>query len=299
MEPKPPTLDQLQIFLAIVEAGSFAAAARRLGRATSVISYAIANLEAQLGLELFNRGAAKTPKLTEAGRAVLADARSIALGMGELLAKARGLGAGLEAEVALGLDVMLPASRFVATLEAFQATFPTVSLRLYVEGLGAATQLVLDGTADLGVTGPVMRPIDELEIRQLGAVRLVPVAAPAHPLAQMKTVTLAAARKHIQLVLTDRSALTKGQDFGVIALRSWRLADLGAKHALLLAGIGWGSMPEAMVAEDLAAGRLKRLGLDSWENTVYPLQAVRRTDRPLGPAARWLAEHLAAELAQG
>lgn len=298
MEPKPPTLDQLQIFLAIVETGSFAAAARRLGRATSVISYAIANLEAQLGLELFDRGAARTPRLTEAGRAVLADARSIALGMGELLAKARGLGAGLEAEVALVLDVMLPASRFVGTLEAFEARFPTVSLRLYVEGLGAATQLVLDGTADLGVTGPVMRPLDELEIRQLGAVRLVPVAAPAHPLAQMTTVTLAAARKHVQLVLTDRSALTRGQDFGVIGLRSWRLADLGAKHALLLAGVGWGSMPEAMVADDLAAGRLKRLGLDSWENTLYPLQAVRRTDRALGPAARWLSEHLAAELAQ-
>lgn len=78
MEPKQPTLDQLQIFLAIVETGSFAAAARRLGRATSVISYAIANLEAQLGLELFDRGAARTPQLTEAGRAVLADARSIA-----------------------------------------------------------------------------------------------------------------------------------------------------------------------------------------------------------------------------
>lgn len=292
MEPKPPTLDQLQIFLAIVETGSFAAAARRLGRATSVISYAIANLEAQLGLELFDRGAAKTPQLTEAGRAVLADARSIALGVGELLARARGLGAGLEAEVALVVDVMLPASSFVAAVEAFQTEFPTVSLRLYVEGLGAATQLVLDGNADIGITGPVAHHVDELEVRQLGAIRLVPVAAPHHPLAQIQRVTLATARKHIQLVLTDRSELTKGQDFGVIAFRSWRLADLGAKHALLLAGIGWGSMPEAMVADDLATGRLKRLGLDAWDNVAYPLQAVHRSDRALGPAARWLLERL-------
>ncbi|UTD26117.1 LysR family transcriptional regulator [Bradyrhizobium sp. WD16] len=292
MEPKQPTLDQLQIFLAIVETGSFAAAARRLGRATSVISYAIANLEAQLGLELFDRGAARTPQLTEAGRAVLADARSIALGVGELLAKARGLGAGLEAEVALVVDVMLPASSFVAAVEAFQTEFPTVSLRLYVEGLGAATQLVLDGSADIGITGPVSHHVDELEVRQLGAIRLVPVAAPHHPLAQIEKVTLAAARKHIQLVLADRSELTRGQDFGVIALRSWRLADLGAKHALLLAGIGWGSMPEAMVDDDLAAGRLKRLGLDAWDNVAYPLQAVHRSDRALGPAARWLLERL-------
>jgi len=53
MEPKPPTLDQIAVFLAIVETGSFAAAARKLGRATSVISYAITNLEAQLGVTLF------------------------------------------------------------------------------------------------------------------------------------------------------------------------------------------------------------------------------------------------------
>ena len=79
-EPGTPTLDQLTIFLTIVEAGGFAAAARRLNRANSVISYAIANLEAQLGLALFDREAAKSPVLTEAGRVMLAQARVIAGG---------------------------------------------------------------------------------------------------------------------------------------------------------------------------------------------------------------------------
>jgi hypothetical protein len=73
----------------------------------------------------------------------------------------------------------------------------------------------------------------------------------------------------VQLVLSDRSELTKGQDFGVIGVKSWRLADLGAKHALLLAGVGWGNMPEPMVREDLAAERLKQLALPEWSGGLY------------------------------
>ena len=291
-DPKPPTLDQLQIFLAIVEAGSFAGAARRLRRATSVVSYAITNLEAQLGLTLFDRASTKTPQLTEAGRAVLADARTIALGVGDLLARARGLIWGLEAEVALVVDVMLPMAKLAVALDAFQSAFPTVTLRLHVEALGAITQLVLNGTASVGIGGPLLANVDGLATQQIGAVRLIPVAAPSHPLSAQGATLASAARKSVQLVLTDRSELTKGQEFGVVAVRTWRLADLGAKHALLLAGVGWGSMPEPMVRDDLAAGRLVRLNLDNWENGAYPLQAVHRTDKPPGPAARWLMSQL-------
>jgi DNA-binding transcriptional LysR family regulator len=298
VEPKPPTLDQLQIFLTVVETGSFSAAARKLGRATSVVSYGIANLEADLGLELFDRRTTKTPQLTDAGRAVLSDARTISLGVGGLLAKARGLISGLEAEVTLVADVMLPTAKLVGVLDAFQSAFPTVTLRLRIEALGAVTQLVLDKTADLGITGPVFFGADRLEARQIGAVKLVPVAAPTHPLASKSgKLTIASARSHIQLVLTDRSALTKGQEFGVIAVRTWRLADLGAKHALLLAGVGWGSMPEAMVRDDLASGRLVRLQFRAWEDVVYPLQAVHRSDAGLGPAASWLVDRFEEMLA--
>ena len=79
--PGTPTFDQLRIFLAIVDTGSFAAAGRRLGRAVSVISYGIANLEAQLGLTLFEREGTRKPQLTVAGRALLAEARAISLGI--------------------------------------------------------------------------------------------------------------------------------------------------------------------------------------------------------------------------
>jgi DNA-binding transcriptional LysR family regulator len=293
LEPKAPTLDQIAIFLAIVETGSFAAAARRLGRAASVISYAIANLESQLGVTLFARAGTARPQLTDAGRAILSDSRGLAIALDGLLAKTRGLTQGLEAEVSFVVDVMLPAKKLVKTLDEFRKKFPTVALRLRAEALGAVTQAVMDGAASFGVSGPLERASDLLTRGPAGSVKLLAVAAPDHPLALMPgPVSAATARDHIQLVLTDRSPLTEGRDFGVVSVKSWRLADLGAKHALLLAGMGWGNMPKPMVNEDLKRGRLVELKIETPELT-YPFHTVYRSDTPPGPAASWLMERLA------
>jgi DNA-binding transcriptional LysR family regulator len=75
-------------------------------------------------------------------------------------------------------------------------------------------------------------------------------------------------------------------------LRTWRLGDLGAKHAMLLAGLGWGNMPAHMVADDVAAGRLVQLKLEDAAEHHFELGLVQRTDHPPGPASRWLAERL-------
>lgn len=294
MEPRPPTLDQIAVFLAIVETGGFAAAARKLGRATSVISYAIANLENQLGVTLFARAGTRSPQLTEAGKAILADSRGIAIALDGLLAKARGLTAGLEAEVSLVVDVMLPAKKLVKALEEFRKLYPTVALRLKVEALGAVTRAVLDGDAAFGISGPLELASDLLSRGAAGSVKLVAVAAPNHPLAAISgPISTAMARDHIQLVLTDRSDLTAGRDFGVLSVQSWRLADLGAKHALLLAGLGWGNMPKPMVQDDLKRGRLIVLDIEAPGAMTYPLHTVHRSDTPPGPAASWLMERLA------
>jgi DNA-binding transcriptional LysR family regulator len=294
LEPKAPTLDQIAVFLAIVETGSFAGAARKLGRATSVVSYAIANLESQLGVSLFTRAGASRPILTEAGRAMLPDSRRLSIALDGLLAKARGLTHGLEAEVSLVVDVMLPAKKLVRALDEFSRQFPTVALRLRVEALGAVTQQVLEGGAVFGVSGPLELANDLLTRGPAGSVKLVAVAAPGHPLAGLPgPISQSLARDHIQLVLTDRSALTAGRDFGVVAVKSWRLADLGAKHALLLAGLGWGNMPKSMVNDDLKRGRLVALPIETPGEMHYPFHTVYRGDTPPGPAASWLMERLA------
>src|SRR5215471_11378896 len=144
MKVGTPTLDQLQILAAVVECGSFAAAGRRLNRATSAIAYGIDNLEEQLGLVLFDRATTKKPELTEHGRALLAHARSVLQGVEKMRARAASLREGEEAEVSLVTDVMLPTARLVDALQSFQASYPTVQLRLHAEALGAVIQRVAD-----------------------------------------------------------------------------------------------------------------------------------------------------------
>jgi DNA-binding transcriptional LysR family regulator len=286
--PGTPTFDQLRIFLAVVDCGSFAGAGRRLNRAVSVISYGIANLEAQLGVTLFDREGTKKPKLTVAGEAVLAEVRTVAQGIDGLRAKVKGLLDGLEAEVNLAVDVMLPTRRLGEVLRAFRAEFPTVTLRLHVEALGAVTALVLDGRAVLGISGPLAAGVNAIECEAAGAVAMVPVAAPDHPLAKLDPIPPGAGREHVQLVLSDRSPLTKGRDFAVMSPRTWRLADLGAKHALLREGIGWGNMPLPLIEPDLVAGTLVRLAMPESPGGMYRFSAIWRRDVPPGPAAAWL-----------
>lgn len=291
--PGTPTFDQLRILLTVVETGSFAGAGRKLNRATSVISYGIANLEAQLGLALFDRESTRKPKLTVAGKAVLAEARAVAQGIDGLRAKVKGLLDGLEAEVNLVVDVMLPSERLGLVLRAFHAEFPTVTLRLHVEALGAVTALVLDRRAVIGISGPLAAEMAGIERIDMGSVTMVPVAAPDHPLARINPLPPGAGRDHIQLVLTDRSPLTEGRDFAVQSPRTWRLADLGAKHALLREGIGWGNMPLPMIEADLVTGALVRLAMPDHPGGTYRLSAIYRHDTPPGPAASWLIQQFA------
>ena len=291
-----PTLNQIRVFLAVVQAGSFSAAARNLNRRQSVISYTIANLEDQLGgLTLFDRGT-RRPMLTEAGAAILADARKLAAGADDLRARARGMIEGIEPEVALAVDVMLPTDHLVKVLSAFRRTYPLVTLRLYTESLGSVARLVLDGTCAIGASGPLLRRQEGLVTKPLGSVVITAVASPAHPLAQIDgLVSRSRVQEHVQLVLTDRSELTKGEDFGVLGLQSWRLADLGAKHALLIEGLGWGGMPEPRIRDDVASGRLKRLNIEGLPDHTYQFSAIHRADAPPGPAGRWLLDRLTVE----
>ena len=286
--PGTPTLDQLRVFLTVVDVGSFAGAARRLGRATSVISYSIANLEAQLGVLLFDRKSTRKPQLTEAGRGVLSEARTVTNGVDALRARVRSLSTGVEAEISLVLDMMLPSARVVDALKAFRAEFPTVSLRLYIEALGAVTQMVIEGAASIGICGALDEAVAGIERIGVGSVEWIPVAAPDHPLALAGRNAPGAGRDHIQLVLTDRSLRTRGQDLGVVGTQTWRLADLGSKHMLLKEGIGWGYMPEPMVREDVEGGRLILLDMPELKRGSLRLYAIYRTDTPPGPAGSWL-----------
>ncbi|HYP63053.1 MAG TPA: LysR family transcriptional regulator [Acidocella sp.] len=287
------TLDQLRVFVAAAEERSFSAAGRRLNRAQSVISQSLANLEGQLGLTLFKREG-RYPVLTEAGESLLPDARAVLGGLSALKARARGMEAGVEPELAVAIDVMFPMSILTQAAAAFGAAFPQTPLRLYVEALGGVAQAVLDGQCSLGVVGSLPLNTRCLATERLLSEEMVLVAAPQHPLAALRTgITDCDLNQHVQLVLTDRTLLSKGQEFGVFSPRTWRLADLGAKHAFLRAGLGWGGMPLEMVQRDLDEGALVELGLlDRPQRIHMVMSATYRADDPPGPAGRWFIEQL-------
>jgi DNA-binding transcriptional LysR family regulator len=258
------------------------------------VSQTLANLEGQIGVALFDR-TGRYPQLTEAGRALLAEARTVVNGMDGFKARARTLAEGLEPELSVAVDVMYPMASLTIAVGAFRQAFEHTPLRLYVEALGAVVQPVLDRVCRIGVIGSMPAVPDGMDAEKLLDVPMVTVVSPTHALAARKgVIALRELARHVQLVLTDRTALTDGRTYGVLSPLTWRLADLGAKHAFLRAGFGWGHMPVAMVQADIDAGELVRIRLENYQPSTPPLAmfAVYRKDTPPGPAGRWLIDHL-------
>jgi DNA-binding transcriptional LysR family regulator len=169
-----------------------------------------------------------------------------------------------------------------------------VQLRLFTETLSAVSALVLDGTCQLGVVGPAAHT-QGLERSYLASTLLVPVAAGDHPLAQLRgPIPTKVLAEHVNVVLSERGHGKRAPDQGVLSPNTWRVADLGTKHALLLGGLGWGNLPEHMVNDDLSAGRLVRLRPAAWaeDEWLLSLSVVHRPELAHGPATTWLLQRL-------
>ena len=293
-------IETLKVFQTVVEAGSFSAAATRLGRAQSAISYIVRELETKLGTTLFDRSGYR-PRLTEAGGLLLPRVERLLQDAFALAAAADALSKGVEPEIVLAVDSLFPVDALTAPLAKFAAEYPHVRLRILVETMGAAVDAIHDGTADVGILMAVDERLDGLEPQTIIPIELVPVASPNHPLAirakDVPAIDHRTAREHLQLVLTNRSDGAGTHDKGVHSSRTWRLTDLATKRALILAGTGWGSLPRHLVADDIAAGRLRALVFSGWDGYDGPpllrSVVVHKRKHPLGPAGARLREHLA------
>jgi DNA-binding transcriptional LysR family regulator len=293
------TLDQIGLFLRVVDAGSFSAAARAERRATSAVTYAVHKMEDQLGLPLFDRSTYR-PTLTEAGRALLPRARRVAEEVDRLRSVAHGIAGGLEPEIAIAVDAMFPMARLLDPLREFQARYPSVLLRMVVETLGGTPRLVADGECVLGLVSEFAVTGLDLVSTHVADLALMMVAAPSHPLARIAgPIDPEALKEHVQLVLADRSRQTGNRDYSVFSSQTWRLSDLGAKHEMLRAGLGFGSLPAHMAEGDVAAGRLVTLEIGSGygRGPRFPMVLARRPDLQMGPATSWLFARLCASAA--
>jgi DNA-binding transcriptional LysR family regulator len=287
------TLDQLRVLVTIEETGSFSAAGRKLQRAQSAISHAVQSLEAMQRVQLFDRSA-RAPVLTEAGRALAAQARQV-LRQAELFERtASAISGGLEPELTFAVDNMVPSDPVIGSLAALQKRYPDVAVTLFTEALGGAERRVRSGAATLGLCLLLPNQAQDLQAYPVTSIELVPVAAPHHPLAaETRRLEREVLAQHVQLVLTDPENQS-GPSYSVVSSRLWRFVDLGRRLDFLLAGFGWATMPLHVVDEHLRTGRLKRLPIDDPAILpgAIPIYAVHQRSRPLGVAARSLLNDL-------
>jgi DNA-binding transcriptional LysR family regulator len=288
----PITLDQLRAFVTVVEEGSFSAAARKLARAQSAISTAMANLEHQLGVPIWDRRT-KIAKLTDQGRAVLTGARRVLLEFDALRRGTAEMQTGVEASVSLCIDALFPLNVLIDLCAAFAREFPRVDLRVDTQVMSAVSARVLSGAATIGVVSP-LGVVPGLEQRILAPVRMIPVVGPRHPLAAHRgAIPTDRLASGIQIVLSERNE-TGVADQAVLSPRTWRVADLHTKHALLRANLGWGNLPEHLACDDLRRGKLVAIRPAAWGEDAHKLylSAVYRGDAAFGPAHRWLLAQL-------
>ncbi|HIL36442.1 MAG TPA: LysR family transcriptional regulator [Planctomycetes bacterium] len=290
------TLDQIRLFLCVADEGSFSAAARHLHRAQSAVSYGVANLEKVLGVQLFDRSTHR-PTLTPAGQSLLSDARQVFDSVRKLRTQAASVADGLELEVSIAVDAICPADLLVQLGHTFLKRYPKVSLRIQTEVLEAVSALVLDGSCQIGLSGPVGVQSRGLERRFLAYIPMVPVASSSHGLADIPCpIARQQVLGQVQIVISQRGSSASSGDHGVISEKIWRVADAATKLTLIRAGLGWGNLPLGLVSDDLEKGTLVKLVLEEQgpEPLLVPLSLITRSDAPPGPAGQWLLKELAA-----
>jgi len=290
------TLDQFTVFLTIVEEGSFAAAARKLSRAQSAVTYAIQKLEDQTGVALFDRSNYR-PDLTEEGRALLPRVRRIMDDLVEFRVQAQAVAKGVEAELVVLVETFLPLTMFAQTWRRFHADFPMVQLRIIAVPTQDANQQLMNYQADLGLFLQAPEPEPALESRSVTKLDLIAVAAPDHPFAQLPPkIPKEAMRDHLQIVVSNPKAARNARDYAVIGVNQWHVSEIRLRYDLIKEGIGWGSMPRPMVEADLALGTLVELHPAQWgSSNVMPsfrVVVAKLKDNALGPAGTFLFDAL-------
>jgi DNA-binding transcriptional LysR family regulator len=287
------TLDQLRVFVTIAESGSFSGAARRLGRVQSAISQAARTLEEALGVTLFDRSGHK-PELTAAGRVLLEDARIALNSVEAFRQRARDIVEGLEPQLTIVIDGMMPNAVLMQGLKSLKSQFPTLPLTLMTEGEKAAVQYLREGSASLAIF-PIHPEVetDEFGRVYLGQILMVPAAAASHPLAQIKgAITPEERLPHTQLRLT-----TRGIRGPVSGPNEWYFTSQQSRLDFLLEGFGWAFMPHHQIQPYLAKGKVRQLQLKDVPEQLISMYAVHKRDTPPGIAAQWLTSELHAVLA--
>jgi DNA-binding transcriptional LysR family regulator len=285
----PNLLDQLRVFRAVADHGTFTAAAEHLNKTVSTVSYAIGNLEAHLQVTLFDRSTYR-PELTSAGREIYDDSEQLLRRVDRFASRIGLHRQGHKTRLALSVDTIFPRQVLVAALTRFSAEFPMISIGLQQRDPDAVLEETRTGVADLGLIRVDVRlNMRDIDGMQIGSTQNLVVMAPDHPLARSeRPITLADLDDHRQIVLARQPQQRRDVQFSYHRSDNWSVSDDETLRALLKAGVGWAYVNRHVVAQDLAEGSL--IAPDSGsirESTMNRLAVIWRLSDPVsGPRQR-------------
>lgn len=285
------TPDTLGLVQAVVEQGSFAAAARQLGLVPSAVTYRVRQLEDALDVLLFDRSS-RQARLTAAGSELLSAAQQLLQDIDAIANRVKRVATGWEAEFTIAVDTSLSGSTVMELSDAFYALQPTTRLRLREEALAGTLEAVTSGRADLAL-GVVVEPGTTAGINshELGDLLFVYAVSPNHPLAQVpEPIGDDVLIKHRVVAVSDSAqqrsmaltlGLLTGQDvFTVPTMR--------AKLDAQLRGLGGGFLPEPLARPYIESGRLVMREIQrAPRRTIRLSYAWRNTGTGPGRALQW------------
>ena len=316
------TPDALTMMDAIARSGSFAAAARELGKVPSALTYSVRQLEDALDVLLFDRRS-RQATLTAAGQELLDEGRRLLEEIDAVANRVKRVATGWETQLSIAVDDVISQATMLELCESFYAcsatlartasrsagtaavaTPPATRLRLRSEVLAGTWEALVTGQADLAIGVVSNRELPSgVSIKDLGPIPFVFVVAPHHPLAAA-TEPLADAEliRHRAVAVADSALrltpvtvnLLPGQDVLTVS-------DMRAKIDALLRSLGCGFVPEPMAHDHIAAGRLVVKGVQrnrlegrfgyAWRTPVAPRRGTAKKPQP-GLALKWWLEQL-------
>lgn len=282
------SLDTLTAFVEAAALGSFSAAARKLGKSQSTISEAIANLEIDLGVALFERSG-RQPVLTAAGHALLVQARGVLSASEKLGRLASRLAGGHEPRLTLALSDTFQSEEWESTLAEIDQRYPDMEFECLISEDADVVVTVQRGRAHLGLLAArPSYPPDLASATLPDLSEMVMVAGAAHPLAKLADVT----EEDIYAARELRIALYESPQEGPThSSRCWSAPSYLMLLEMAVAGFGWTRMPRWMITRFAPPGSVVELKVAGWPKRIA-VDALWSNQKALGPAGSWLLDRV-------